>query len=84
MQPGVLLLPVELDGLLHVLLHAVAVFKADPHEHLGPGVALLGGLGERAFYWFSKAADGDHITAVYHLGHCCARGTGTRRDMPSS
>ena len=36
---------------------------------------------ERAFYWFSKAADGDHITAVYHLGHCCARGTGTRRDI---
>ncbi len=37
---------VEGNGLIRVLLHAVAIFKAFAHEHLGPGVTLLGGLGK--------------------------------------
>ena len=35
---------------------------------------------EKAFYWFSKAADGDHIGAQFNLGLCYARGEGTEKD----
>ena len=38
---------VQLNGLGRVLFHAVPVFKALAHQHLGPGIALLGGLGKQ-------------------------------------
>ena len=39
--------PIELDSLGGILLHAIAILKALPHQHLGPGVALLGRLGKQ-------------------------------------
>ena len=35
---------------------------------------------EKAFYWFKKAAEGDHISAQYSLGLCYIKGVGTEKD----
>ena len=36
--------------------------------------------GELAFQWFTRAAEGDHISAQYGLGLCWLRGIGTEKD----
>ena len=36
--------------------------------------------GEKAFYWFQKAAEGDNIAAQYYLGLCYARGVGVEKN----
>ena len=36
---------------------------------------------EKAFRWFSRAAEGDSIAAQYYLGVCYVRGIGTEKDM---
>ena len=35
---------------------------------------------EKGFYWFTKAAEGEHIAAQHGLGLCYARGYGTEKD----
>lgn len=35
----------------------------------------------QGFYWFQKAADGDHIAAQYSLAICHLRGVGTEEDQ---
>ena len=37
--------------------------------------------GERAFEWFSRAAEGDSIAAQYYLGLCYSRAVGTEKDL---
>ena len=37
--------------------------------------------GEKAFYWFQKAAEGDSIAAQYYLGVCYSRSVGTEKDI---
>ena len=36
---------------------------------------------EKAFYWFTKSAEGGYIAAQYYLGVCFVRGIGTEKDM---
>ena len=36
--------------------------------------------GRLAFQWFTRAAEGDHISAQYGLGLCWLRGIGTEKD----
>ena len=35
----------------------------------------------KGFYWFQKAADGDHIAAQYSLAMCWLRGVGTETNQ---
>ena len=37
--------------------------------------------GEKAFEWFSRAAEGDSIAAQYYLGLCYSRAVGVEKDL---
>ena len=37
--------------------------------------------GEKAVYWFTRAAEGDSIAAQYYLGLCYSRAVGVEKDL---
>ena len=63
-----------------------AAGEGDLDAQYRAGISYCNGTGGAArdeglaFQWFTRAAEGEHIAAVYSLGLCYARGIGTEKD----